>query len=93
MRFVEVESLALSGDVCFCYNINAISEKRLNNTIFLMFLVSGAYCSAHKLTHEQFLALDREYDILNYVAECPDVFDSMVEDEMVEEIDAYVKGV
>lgn len=44
-------------------------------------------------TQEQFLALDKEYDILNYVAECPDVFDSMFEDEMVKEIDAYVKGV
>ena len=75
------------------YNIRAMSENRLTNTIFLMFLVSGAYCSAHNLTQEQFLALDKEYDILNYVAECPDVFDSMVEDEMVKEIDAYVKGV
>ena len=48
-----------------------MSEKRLNNTIFLMFLVSGAYCSAHNLTQEQFFALDKEYDILNYVAELP----------------------
>ena len=44
-----------------------MSEKRLNNTIFLMFLVSGAYCSAHNLTQEQFLALDKVF-CLNMVS-------------------------
>ena len=70
-----------------------MSEKRINNSIFLMFLISGAYCSSHHLSAEQFLELDRQYQILNYIAECPGVFDLMAEDEMVQEIDAYVKGV
>jgi len=70
-----------------------MSDKRLNNSIFLMFLISGAYCSAHNLTNNQFLQLDHQYGILNYIAECPDVFDLMSEDEMVTEIDNYVKGV
>ena len=30
---------------------------------------------------------------MNYIAECPGVFDLMTEDEMVQEIDAYVAGV
>lgn len=67
-----------------------MSEKRLNNSIFLMFLISGAYCSAHNLTNVQFLKLDRQHRILNYIAECPDVFDLMTEEEMVQEIDSYV---
>ena len=70
-----------------------MSDKRINNSIFLMFLISGAYCSSHHLSTEQFLELDRQHQILNYIAECPGVFDLMTEDELVQEIDAYVKGV
>lgn len=70
-----------------------MSDKRINNSIFLMFLISGAYCSSHHLSNEQFLELDRQHQILNYIADCPGVFDLMTEDEMVQEIDAYVKGV
>ena len=58
-----------------------------------MFLLSGAYCAAHNISMREFRALDDKYAILNYIAECPDVFDSMTEDEMVKEIDDYVKGV
>lgn len=70
-----------------------MSDKRINNSIFIMFLLSGAYCAAHNISTQEFLALDDKYAILNYVAECPDVFDSMTEEEMVREIDEYVKGV
>ena len=58
-----------------------------------MFLLSGAYCAAHNISTKEFLDLDNKYAILNYIAECPDIFDSMTEEEMVKEIDAYVKGV
>lgn len=70
-----------------------MSDKRIDNSIFIMFLLSGAYCVAHHISTQEFLALDEKYAILNYIAECPDIFDSMTEDEMVKEIDAYVKGV
>ena len=71
----------------------AMSDKRINNSIFIMFLLSGAYCSAHNISTQEFLALDGKYAILNYIAECPDIFDSMTEAEMVEEVDRYVKGI
>ena len=58
-----------------------------------MFLLSAAYCAAHNISTKEFLDLDNKYAILNYIAECPDIFDSMTEEEMVKEIDAYVKGV
>ena len=45
-----------------------MSEKRINNSIFIMFLLTGAYCSAHNMTTAEFLALDEKYSILNYVA-------------------------
>ncbi|MFG6394111.1 MAG: DUF3791 domain-containing protein [Lachnospiraceae bacterium] len=67
-----------------------MSERRLNNTIFLMYLVTEYYCKAHNLTIGQFLELDKKYLIINYVSECPDIFDSMTEHEMVKEIEDYV---
>lgn len=67
-----------------------MSEKRLNNTIFLMYLVTENYRKRYGLSIEEFLKLDEEYGILNYVAECPDVFDCLTENEMIEEIEEYV---
>ena len=42
------------------------------------------------MTKGDFEKLDKKYEILNYIAECPDIFDSLTEEEMVEEIDNYV---
>jgi len=67
-----------------------MSEKRLNNTIFLMYLVTENYCKRHNISIEDFLKLDEKYAILNYVAECPDVFDSLTGVEMVKEVEQYV---
>lgn len=67
-----------------------MSEKRLNNTIFLMYLVTENYCKKHKISTEEFLKLDEKYAIINYVSECPDIFDPMSNEEMVEEIEQYV---
>lgn len=67
-----------------------MSEKRLNNTIFLMYLVTESYREKHGLSIDEFLKLDQKYDIINYVAECPDVFDCLTKGEMIEEIDDYV---
>ena len=69
-----------------------MSEKRLNNTIFLMYLVTENYRREYNLSVEDFLVLDEKYAIINYVAECPDIFDSMSDREMVREIDSYVAG-
>lgn len=67
-----------------------MSEKRLNNTIFLMYLVTKRYCEKRGISTAEFLKLDEKYAILNYVAECPDVFDSLTGEEMVEEVEQYV---
>lgn len=58
-----------------------MSEKRLNNTIFLMYLVTENYCKKNKISTEEFIKLDEKYAILNYVAECPDVFDCLTNAE------------
>ena len=41
---------------------------------------------AHKMTKGDFEKLDKRYEILNYIAECPEIFDSLTEEEIVEEI-------
>ncbi|MBR3542331.1 MAG: DUF3791 domain-containing protein [Treponema sp.] len=69
-----------------------MSENRLNNTIYLMYLVTENYKKSHSLTTEQFLELDNKYHIINFVGECPDIFDSMTGEEMVEEINQYVQA-
>jgi hypothetical protein len=56
-------------------------------------MVSEQYKKSHQLSSAQFLELDRKYAILNYIAECPDIFDNMSDSEMVEEIDQYVSTV
>ncbi len=69
-----------------------MSENRLNNTIYLMYLVTENYKKSHSLTTEQFLELDNKYHIIDFVGECPDIFDSMTSEEMVEEINQYVQA-
>ena len=41
-----------------------MSEKRINNTIFLMYEATENYCKKHNLSPEDFLALDEKYEIL-----------------------------
>lgn len=67
-----------------------MTDRRLNNSIFLMHLVSDAYRRRHGLTSEEFLDRDSRYHILHFISECPDVFDSMTEPEMADEVDQYV---
>jgi hypothetical protein len=68
-----------------------MSNKRLDNTIFIMYLVSLHYCKKHNITIKEFAKLDDKYNILGYVEECPDVFDCMSFDEMVDEIDEMIR--
>lgn len=55
-----------------------------------MYLVTKNYCDKHSLSIEEFLKIDQQYDILNYVAERPDIFDNMTKSEMMEEVEHYV---
>ena len=70
-----------------------MTDNRLNNTIFLMFLATENYKRENGLSNEEFLRLDSQFAILNYISECPDIFDSMTGHEMAEEIEAYVSSV
>lgn len=67
-----------------------MSDLRLNNSIFLMYLATEEYKRQHNISSTQFLQLDEEHGILSYIADCPDVFDSMTKPEMAREIDEYI---
>ena len=67
-----------------------MSEKRLNNTIFLMYLATDAYVRRHNLSRAEFLALNAKYGLVKFIAECPDIFDPMTESEMADELDEYI---
>ena len=65
-------------------------DLRINNTIFLMHLVSDAYARHYRLSRDDFSRFDDRNHVLRYVSTCPDVFDSLPEEEMVKEVDSYV---
>ena len=67
-----------------------MSEKRLNNTIFLMYLATDAYVRRHSLSRAEFMALNEKYGLVKFIAECPDIFDPMTESEMADELDEYI---
>ncbi len=64
-----------------------MTEKRLNNTIYLMYVITRQYCRTYNMSTEEFMELDKKHNILHYISECPDVFDCMTRAEMVEEVD------
>lgn len=65
-------------------------DLRINNTIFLMHLVSDAYARHYRLSRNDFSRFDDQNHVLRYVSRCPDVFDALPEAEMVKEVDRYV---
>ena len=67
-----------------------MGEKRLNNTIFLMYLATDAYVRRHSLSRAEFMALNEKYGLVKFIAECPDIFDPMTESEMADELDEYI---
>ena len=81
------------GIACGNRRDSIMTEKRLNNSIFLMYLVTENYKKKYGLSTQEFIELDDKYMILNYISECPDIFDSMTNEEMLEEIDNYVSTV
>ena len=69
---------------------SVMSEKRINNTIFLMYLATDAYMRRHNLSRTEFLAIDSKFGIVKFISECPDIFDPMTETEMVDELDEFI---
>lgn len=69
------------------------SEKQLNNTIYLMEVVSNAYMKKHRLNVNKFLKLDDEINLLKYISDNTWYFDeARTTDEMVRKAEEYVNA-
>lgn len=68
----------------------ALSDKELNNSIYLMDVITCAYVKKHDMSFCDFLAFDAKIGILSYIAECSWIFDGLPEDEMLCEIEEYI---
>ncbi|MCD8294217.1 MAG: DUF3791 domain-containing protein [Clostridia bacterium] len=67
-------------------------DRYLANKIYLMYVISNGCCKAHDMTAEQFLELDKQCDIIGFIAECPEYIDWMTRDEMLETIEEYIQN-
>ena len=67
-----------------------MSDLRLNNSIFLMYIATEEFKRRYNITLAQLLEIDLKYRIFNYISDCPDIFDNMTKSEMVDELDEYI---
>ncbi|WP_367567169.1 hypothetical protein [Lacrimispora sp.] len=67
-------------------------EKRINNNIYLMHIITQDYMRRHHSTVADFLELNNKKKILNYIAECPDIFDGLPMEEMQMELEEYINA-
>ena len=88
-RLKSIEKYKNDPDALTCKECGYMAHD-LCNHIKRLHMPIEDYCKKHNLSTEDFLELDKKYEILNYVAECPDIFDSLTNMEMVEEIEQYV---
>ncbi|MBQ3163283.1 MAG: hypothetical protein IJC02_01910 [Lachnospiraceae bacterium] len=66
------------------------SEKRLNNTIYLMHVITQLYTKEHKISILDFVDLDKKVKIYNYIQKCPDIFDGLPEMEILKRVEEYI---
>ena len=66
-----------------------MSEKRIRNTIYLMHVAVKGYAARHNLSREQFLEEDGKFHFINLISRCPDYFDPLPENEIVDEMERY----
>ena len=68
----------------------AKSEKRIRNTIYLMNTITDLYISKHKIELGEFFELDKKVNLLKYIEKCPDIFDGLPTEEMMEIVEEVV---
>lgn len=69
-----------------------MEDRKLTNTILLMYFATDIYCKAHDMTPVQFSELCEKRDIIHFISECPEYYDGMRDSEMLEDLDGYFSG-
>lgn len=66
------------------------TEKQLNNSIYLMSIITELYMQKHKLNTEEFLRLNSKTGLLGFISECSSVFDGLPPEEMLNEAEEFI---
>lgn len=66
------------------------TEKQLNNSIYLMNIIAELYMQKYKLSIPEFLDLNSKTGLLEFISECPSVFDGLPPEEMLNEAEEYI---
>ena len=69
------------------------SEQQLNNTIYLMEVISNAYMKKHRLNVPKFFKLDNKVHLFKFISDNAWYFDELVsKDEMLRKAEEYVNA-
>ena len=66
------------------------TEKQINNSIYLMNIITELYMQKHKLSTSEFLDLNSKTGLLEFISECSSVFDELPPEEMLNEAEEYI---
>ena len=64
---------------------------KINQGIYLQFLVANQYMRKHRLSPQEFLELDKKSDLLGFLEDGYEPFHLMGIDGIIEEVEQFVK--
>jgi hypothetical protein len=72
--------------------VTAMPFKNFDHVLYMQIRVANLYRKAHQMTIEDFLKLDRQIDLLPFVADAYEPFHLTGDPGILEEVDDYVRG-
>ena len=66
------------------------TEKQINNSIYLMNIITELYMQKHKISTSEFLDLNSKTNLLEFISECSSVFDGLPPEEMLNQAEEYI---
>jgi len=64
---------------------------KINQGIYMQFLVANQYMRKHRLSPQEFLELDKKSDLLGFLEDGYEPFHLMGIDGIIEEVEQFVK--
>jgi hypothetical protein len=66
--------------------------ENFDHVLYMQIRVANLYRQAHEMTIDDFLKLDRETDLLEFIADAYELFHLTGDPGILEEVDDYVRG-
>ena len=80
-----------NNSLCYNEEVRKLkTEKQLNNSIYLMNVITELYMKKHKMSIPEFLDLNSKTGLLGFISECSSVFDGLPPEEMLNEAEEYI---